>query len=402
MWCSFFKSYKPYSALEEGLGVHKVERICDMEKIDVLVIGAGVVGLAIARTMAKEGRQVIVAEAEKLPGSITTSRNSGVVHAGIYYPKNSLKARMCVRGKKMLHEYAREKGIEFKNCGKLIVACTQQEVSKLKEIQLKARANGVNDLEILMPEEVKEMEPEVQSFGGLLSPSTGIVDVHALVEEFIKDIESHDGVVAYDNRIERIERKSDYFLIQIESGDKVLAKTLINAAGLQAQKIAHKISGLDRATIPQQFLAKGHYFGISGKAPFSRLVYPVPVKGGLGIHFTFNIAGESLFGPDVEWIEQGSEYSYDVDPSRATKFAEAIQRYWPGIMNRQLSPAYAGVRPKVSGPNDPDGDFVLHDHKVHGINNLVNLYGIESPGLTSSLAIGESVSRSLTKRAVLS
>jgi len=377
--------------LEEGLGTHKVERISDMEKIDVLVIGAGVVGLAIARTMAKEGRQVIVAEAEKLPGSITTSRNSGVIHAGIYYRQGSMKAQLCVRGKTLLYEYAKERTVPYRNCGKLIVACSEEEVGKLEDIRTKAARNNVDDLEILSIEETKEMERNVVCKGALLSPSTGIIDVHTLVEEFIKDIENADGLIAYDNSIEKIEIQCGTFLVHVRGGGLVKADMVINAAGINAQNVARTISGLDPASIPKQYLAKGHYFGISGKSPFNRLIYPVPVKGGLGTHFTMNMAGESIFGPDVLWLKDGEVIEYNVDESRSEKFYEAIKRYWPEIGGRKLRPAYAGVRPKVVGPNEPDGDFIIQMEEDHGVPNLVNLYGIESPGLTASMAIAEMV-----------
>ncbi len=366
-----------------------------MEKIDVLVIGAGVVGLAIARALALKGRQVVVAEREKLPGSITTARNSGVIHAGIYYPKGSMKARMCVAGKQKLYEYANDKAIPYKNCGKLIVACEQDEVGKLDEIQKKAAANGVTDIEILSVEQVREREPNVECYGALLSPSTGIVDVHSLVESLIADIEDAGGILACDNPIEKIETQAEGFLVHIEGGETVYVRTLINAAGLEAQNIANKVSGLDQRTIPAQYLAKGHYFGISGKAPFQHLVYPVPVKGGLGTHYTMNMGGESIFGPDVLWLKPDDDITYSVDETRAPKFAEAIARYWPEIKNRVLQPAYSGIRPKVVGPDEPDGDFIIDGEEIHGIPNLVNLYGIESPGVTASLAIGDYVAEKL-------
>lgn len=366
-----------------------------MEKLDVLVVGAGVVGLAIARNLALSGRQVVVAEKEKFPGSVTTSRNSGVIHAGIYYPSNSLKARLCVKGRRLLYEYAKQKRIPHKKCGKLIVACEVGEVEKLEAIKQKARANGVNDLELLTAEQVHHKEPEIECYGALLSPSTGIIDVHTLLDELIKDTEGHDGLIAYDNEIEKIEIRKEDFLIQLVSGEAIVADTVINAAGLDSQRIASKIECFDQKTIPKQFLAKGQYFSISGKTPFNHLVYPVPVKGGLGIHFTRNIAGESLFGPDVKWLADGEDINYEVEPERAELFERAIQRYWPSVKERELRPAYSGVRPKIVGPSEADGDFVIHSREHHGVPRLVNLYGIESPGLTSALAIAEYVTETI-------
>jgi L-2-hydroxyglutarate oxidase LhgO len=366
-----------------------------MEKIDILVIGAGVVGLAIARECAMKNRQVIVAEREKFAGSITSSRNSGVIHAGIYYPKNSLKAALCVEGRRMLYAYARERNIAHNKCGKMIVACDEDDLSKLQNIQSKAAGNGVDDLSILSADAVHDLEPSLSCLGALMSPSTGIVDVHNLIEELTVDIEDRDGLIAYDNVIEHIEILPDGFKVELSEGESIMARSVVNAAGLGAQKIARKIIGFDQATIPSQYFAKGHYFSISGAAPFSHLIYPVPVKGGLGTHFTMNMAGDSIFGPDVEWLEADGPFNYDVDESRAPVFKNAIARYWPDILDKELMPAYSGIRPKVVGPGEADGDFMISDHSVHGVPNLVNLYGIESPGLTAALAIGKRVADGL-------
>lgn len=362
-----------------------------MDKIDVLVIGAGVVGLAIAREFALDGREVIVAEREKIAGSGTSSRNSGVIHAGIYYPKGSNKARLCVEGKKLLYEYVKLRNIPFNNCTKLIVACNPEEVAQLEDIRQKAHDNGVDDLEIISKEEAIGLEPALSCYGALRSPSTGIVDIHELMQEFIVDIEDNSGIIAYNNPIEVINSTSEGLRVTFADKTSLLVDTLVNAAGIQAQSVAKKIVGLDPVTIPQQYLAKGNYFGVTGVPPFSRLIYPVPVQGGLGSHFTMNIAGESLFGPDVEWLNEGDALDYRVNAERSASFYKSVARFWPDVTNRELFPAYAGIRPKISGPNMPDGDFMIHTSKDHGINGLINLYGIESPGLTASMAIAYEV-----------
>ena len=371
-----------------------------MENVEVLIIGAGVVGLAIARAFSLDGREVIVAEKEEMAGSGTSARNSGVIHAGIYYPKNSNKARFCVEGNRALYAYAKERQISYNNCGKIIVACIEEERTKLENIQQRALKNGVSDLKVISQDEIQELEPNVKSCGGLISPSTGIIDIHGLMQEFIVDIEENNGVLAYDNAIDKINIRDDGFEVFLE-GDipPILTKTLINAAGLGAQAVAQRMVGLNPATIPQQYLAKGNYFGISGAAPFSRLIYPVPVDGGLGAHFTMNIAGESVFGPDVEWLSSDDPagippYDYRVDERRVDTFYQSVARFWPDVKDKELVPAYSGIRPKVSGPGENAGDFVLQDKSVHGIEGLVNLYGIESPGLTSSMALAQAVRQS--------
>lgn len=368
-----------------------------MEEIECAIIGAGIVGLAIARAVALSGMEVIVAEREDMPGSITSARNSGVIHAGIYYPAGSAKARLCVRGRALLYAYAADKNIPHRNCGKMIVAVEDADITTLQNIKAKAEANGVHDLSWVDAETAQAMEPELACVGGLLSPSTGIIDVHALIDALRVDIETHGGMIALRNPINRVTIDSDgTFILHLPDG-AVRAHRLVNAAGLGAQDLARTIDRLNPATIPPQYLAKGNYFSVSGAAPFKRLIYPVPVPGGLGAHFTMNMAGESLFGPDVEWLEQQDmrQINYDVDPARADSFRQSIARYWPGIARRTLNPAYSGVRPKIARPPMPDGDFIVQTSTEHGIRNLVNLYGIESPGLTSALAIAEDVVESL-------
>lgn len=361
-----------------------------MEKLDVMVIGAGVVGLAVARALALSGREVVVAEKEIMFGSGTSARNSGVLHAGIYYPKDSLKARFCVEGRKKLYTYAAARGIPHNNCGKLLVACDEQEEAKLDAVRMRAVANGVDDLHLISAGDAMALEPNLFCTAALVSPSTGIIDIHALMESFIADIESAGGMIAYKNDIHSIDVIDDGFIVTTNDGH-IKLKTLINAAGLDAQSLAGRINGLNKNTIPRQYLAKGNYFGVAGKTPFSRLVYPVPVAGGLGAHFTMNMAGESLFGPDVQWLEEGQALDYRVDVARADSFYQSVKRFWPGVMERELVPAYAGIRPKLVGAGQPDGDFIIQDKTVHGVEGLINLYGIESPGLTASMAIADDI-----------
>ncbi len=364
-----------------------------MDKIDVLVIGAGVVGLAVARSFALKGREVIVAERDKIAGSGISSRNSGVIHAGIYYPKTSKKAALCVQGKNLLYKYVKSRRVPHNNCTKLIVACTQDEIPKLEAIKQKALNNGVHDLLMISKEEALEMEPSLSCHGALYSPSTGIVDIHELMQEFIVDIEDSNGIIAFNNSIDMIEKSQEGLIVSFSDNTELYVNTIVNAAGLNAQAVAKKIKGLNPDTIPNQYLAKGNYFGVTGEMPFSRLIYPVPVQGGLGAHFTMNMAHESLFGPDVEWLDQNREFDFKVNPNRAQKFYDSISRFWPEVNNRELFPAYAGIRPKISKPGMPDGDFIIQTEKDHGISGLINLYGIESPGLTSSMAIADAVTK---------
>lgn len=363
-----------------------------MEKIDAAVIGAGVVGLAVGRMLSASGLDVCVVEAEEYAGTGVSSRNSGVIHAGIYYPTGSNKARLCVRGKTLLYDYVRKKDISFLNCGKLIVATQENELPVLEAIKTKALANGVEDLEFYPAEKALELEPQLSCVGALFSPSTGIIDVHDYLNSLMFDIENDGGIIAFRNKVISIHPESGGFRIVLESGE-IWAGSLVNAGGLAAQGIAKKIEGFPAAAIPTQYLAKGSYFSVSGPRPFTRLVYPIPVPGGLGAHFTRNMAGESLFGPDVEWlnIEDPSQINYNVDQSRGDRFKESVRRYWHGVDDRALQPAYSGVRPKIAGPSMPDGDFIIQTEVDHGLRGLINLYGIESPGLTSSLAIAEEV-----------
>ena len=360
------------------------------EKVDCVVIGAGVVGLAVARALALRGREVLVLEAEDAIGTGTSSRNSEVIHAGIYYPPGSAKARLCVAGKELLYPYCEARGIEHRRCGKLIVAADQEQVKALEKIEATARANGVSDLRWLTAAEAKAMEPAVSCVAALLSPSTGIVDSHGFMLALQGDLEAAGGMIAFQSPVRR--GHCDRDAIHLEAGaDEILglaARVVINSAGLGAQDLARRIEGIPRQSIPPSAYAKGNYYVLQGRAPFRHLIYPVPEPGGLGVHLTLDLAGQARFGPDVEWVEK---LDYAVDPARAERFYRAIRSYWPGLPDGALHPGYAGIRPKLSGPGAAAADFLIQGPEAHGVRGLINLYGIESPGLTAALAIAERV-----------
>ncbi|HZM35556.1 MAG TPA: NAD(P)/FAD-dependent oxidoreductase [Burkholderiales bacterium] len=361
-----------------------------MEKLDAVVIGAGVVGLAAARALALAGREVVILEAEEAIGTHTSSRNSEVIHAGIYYPKGSLKARACVEGKRRLYEYCAARGVPHRRCGKLIVATSEEQNGELESIGEKAEANGVLDLRWLSRGEAKEMEPEVACAAALHSPSTGIIDSHALMLAYLGDAERSGAMLALKSPVERIGVGPEGFAIHVKAADPVLAAIVVNSAGLRAPSVARAIEGLDPAFVPRELYAKGNYYSLARRSPFSRLVYPVPEPGGLGVHVTIDLAGQARFGPDVEWVERiGGENDYAVDPLRAERFYAAIRRYWPGLPDGALLPGYSGIRPKTAGPGEPAPDFEVQGPRAHGVPGLVNLFGIESPGLTASLAIAD-------------
>lgn len=360
-----------------------------METVDVIVIGAGAIGLAAARALCQAGRDVFIVEAEDGIGTATSSRNSGVIHAGIYYKNGSAKADLCVRGRDLLYRYLRDRGIGHKKCGKMIVATCADDIGKLDAIQSHAKANGVNDLKMLSAVEAIEMEPNLSCHAAILSPSTGILDTQEYLNALLCDAENMGAILATRNTITGGEATPNGIILRIND-ESIRARTVINAAGLMAQKITASIAGIPVSTIPKQYLAKGNYFSAAGLKPFSRLIYPVPVPGGLGAHYTMNMAGENLFGPDVEWLDTDA-YTYDVDAGRIDSFYEAVEKYWPDVRNRKLQPAYAGIRPKIAGSGMPDGDFIIQDKSIHGVDGLINLYGIESPGMTSSLAIAERI-----------
>lgn len=360
------------------------------EKIDCVVIGAGVVGLAVARALAMRGRETLVLEAESAIGRGTSSRNSEVIHAGIYYPPGSAKAKLCVNGKHLLYAYCEAHGVEHRRYGKLIVAADQEQVTTLEKIEATARASGVQDLRWLTAAEVKAAEPALSGVAALFSPSTGVIDSHGFMLALQGDLEDAGGTVAFRSPVRHGRCGRDG--IHLEAGlDQIIGlepRIVVNSAGLQAQAVARRIEGLPQESIPPSAYAKGNYYALQGKAPFQHLIYPIPEPGGLGVHLTLDLAGQAKFGPDVEWVEK---LDYTVDPARAERFYHAIRRYWPGLPDGSLRPGYAGIRPKLSGPGAAAADFVIQGPEIHGVPGLINLYGIESPGLTAALAIAEHV-----------
>ncbi|MGJ4940527.1 NAD(P)/FAD-dependent oxidoreductase [Bradyrhizobium sp. HKCCYLS1011] len=361
-----------------------------MDKVDCVVIGAGVVGLAIARRLATAGREVVVLEAAEDIGTVTSSRNSEVIHAGIYYKAGSLMARFCVRGKHLLYRYCDERGIPYRNCGKLIVATSAKETEKLQGIRAHAAANGVDDLELLSGEAARALEPALACDAALLSPSTGIIDSHAYMLSLRGEAEAAGAAFAFHTPLLRA--KADAGHIELDAGGEqpmtLACGLLVNAAGLNASMVARMIDGMPLELIPPAYLAKGNYFSCSVRAPFARLIYPVPEPGGLGVHLTLDLAGQARFGPDVEWVDH---IDYAVDPARAERFYPAIRKYWPTLPDGALMPAYSGIRPKIVPPAVATQDFLIQGPRDHGVEGLINLFGIESPGLTSSLAIADHV-----------
>ena len=359
------------------------------EKADVVVVGAGVIGLAVARAFALLGREVVVLEREGHVGEGTSSRNSEVIHAGIYYPKDSLKARSCVTGKQALYAFCADHGVAHRRCGKLIVASEPAQTKELKALRAKAAANGVDDLRLLSAAEVHAMEPELRAEAALLSPSTGIIDSHGYMLALQGDAEAAGAMIAFRTPLAGIGATDDGPEIET-AGDhpmRLVCRTLVNAAGLAAPLLADLADSRRRP----RFYAKGNYYTLGARCPFSRLIYPVPEPGGLGVHLTIDMAGEARFGPDVEWLETDNPdaIDYRVDPARSAKFHDAIRRYWPGLPEEALHPGYSGVRPKLSGPGEPAADFVIEGPKDHGVPGMVNMLGIESPGLTASLALAQ-------------
>jgi L-2-hydroxyglutarate oxidase LhgO len=364
------------------------------EKVDCVVIGAGVVGLAVARALALRGREVLVLEADSAIGTGTSSRNSEVIHAGIYYPPGSAKARLCVAGRQLLYAYCEARGIQHRRYGKLIVAVDEEQVRALENIEATARANGVADLRWLSAAEVGAMEPALSAVGALLSPSTGIVDSHGFMLSLQGDLEAAGGTLALRTPVRsgRCESGAIYLEAGNEDPIELAASVVVNSAGLHAPELARRIDGIPRESIPPSFYAKGNYYVLQGKAPFTHLIYPIPEPGGLGVHLTLDLAGQAKFGPDVEWVEK---LDYSVDPGRAQRFYSAIRRYWPGLPDGALHPGYAGIRPKLGNAGAPAADFVIQGPEAHGVRGLINLYGIESPGMTSALAIADLVADSV-------
>jgi L-2-hydroxyglutarate oxidase LhgO len=362
--------------------------------VDCVVIGAGVVGLAVARALALAGREVLVLEKERWIGAETSSRNSEVVHAGLYYPKDSRKSRFCVAGREMLYAYCAERGVAHRRIGKLVIACSEGEIPLLEDIWCKAEANGVRDLEWVGGNEARALEPEVTCARAFISPSTGIIDSHGLMLGYQADLEASGGMVVLRAPVLAGKAEGDGFSLAVGGAEPTTlrCRALVNSGGLHAPSLARRIAGIPPTTIPDDYFCRGVYFTLSGRAPFRHLVYPVPEPGGLGIHVTLDLAGQARFGPDVEWIGRAD---YDVDPRRGERFYAAIRRYWPGLPDGALQSGYAGIRAKISGPNEPAADFLIQGPADHGVPGLVNLYGIESPGLTASLAIARHVAELL-------
>ena len=365
-----------------------------MNDVDVLVVGAGVIGLAVARALALEGRSVVVVEARGAIGEETSARNSEVIHSGIYYATGSLKARLCVRGRGLLYEFLGQRGLPHRRCGKLIVAADADEFARLVTLKTRGEANGVEGLELISAANARALEPALACAGALVSPETGIFDSRAYMLALQGEAEAAGAAFAFHAPFVAAQRAGDAFDVDVGGAEPMRLRVgaLVNAAGHSASRVARAAG----SQAPETLYAKGNYFALPGRTPFSRLIYPAPQTHGLGVHLTFDLGGGARFGPDVEWVETPN---YDVDPARAPAFEAAIRRYWPGLPEGALVPAYAGVRPKLSGPDDPAADFRIDGPHDHGVPGLVNLLGIESPGLTSSLAIAEEVAGILREQA---
>jgi L-2-hydroxyglutarate oxidase LhgO len=361
-----------------------------MESVDTVVVGAGAVGLAVARAFALAGREVVVIEKEATIGTGTSSRNSEVIHAGIYYPQGSLKAKTCVAGRHALYPFLAERGVAHRRCGKLIVATASGQMAGLEKLHAQAAANGATDLRMLSRVEARALEPEIECVAALESPSTGILDSHGYMLALHGELEDRGGAVAFMSPV--LGGRIGEGGIELEVGGaeatRLRARTVVNSAGLFAQDLAGRLAGFPRDRLPPSYYCKGNYFSLSGRSPFSRLIYPAPETAGLGVHLTLDLAGQARFGPDVEWIEH---IDYAVDPHRANSFYAAIRTYWPGLRDGALQPAYSGIRPKLQARGEAARDFLIQGPLEHGVPGLVNLFGIESPGLTGSLAIADHV-----------
>ena len=375
-----------------------------MDRIQTVVLGAGVVGLAVARQLALEAREVLLLEAADAFGTGTSSRNSEVIHAGIYYPEGSLKAKLCVAGRKMLYAYCQDRHIPHKQCGKLIVATSASQVAQLASIQANADANGVvgaDQLSLLSSAQAQAMEPALQCEAALWSSGTGIIDSHALMLSYLGDFENAGGMLALNSQFLSAqvvhEAGQTQFIVRTADGTELLADQVVNSTGLIAPQVARQFAESNLAPLPLAYYAKGNYFSLTGRSPFSRLIYPVPEAAGLGVHLTLDMAGQAKFGPDVEWVESPDDLS--VNPSRGDAFYAEVRKYWPGLKDGALMPSYAGIRPKINAPHEKAADFGIVGPASHGVSGLVHLLGIESPGLTSSLAIALEVSQALQHKA---
>ena len=389
-----------------------------MDRVDCIVIGAGVVGLACARAIAQAGLEVLIVERETAYGSGVSARTSEVIHAGLYYPTGSRKALWCVRGARLLYDHCAQRGIAHRRCGKLLVATREADVAALETLRAKGLANGVAELQWLTRAQAVALEPELQCVAALWSPASGIVDSHALMTSLLGDAEAAGALLAVTSGVVGAVRDGSGWRVTVreagasgraDAGDYTLeTRWIVNAAGLDAQAVAASMDGFPAAAIPPRHLAKGHYFSSSGRAPFSRLIYPMPTDGGLGVHLTLDLGGQAKFGPDVEWIDDvtspadlGRDLDYTVDARRADAFVAEVRRYWPRLPDGALAPAYSGIRPKLSGPGEPAADFRLDGPAEHGCEGVVQLFGIESPGLTASLAIAEAVAVLVTSSAAV-
>ncbi len=358
------------------------------EHVDCVVIGAGVVGIAVARAMALAGREVIVLDAAEGIGTETSSRNSEVIHAGIYYPKDSLMARLCVAGRRMLYAFCDAHGVPHRRCGKLIVATDEAESERLLGIKARAEANGVEGMRLLTAAEARALEPNLSCTAALLSPETGIIDSHGYMLALQGEAEAAGSVFVFHSPVESGVATEDGVTLSVGGAEpmRLSANLVINSAGLHAPELARHIVGMPSQLVPRTYFAKGNYFSLAGRSPFTRLIYPVPVPGGLGVHLTVDLGGAARFGPDVEWIEA---IDYDVDPRRADSFYEAVRRYWPDLRDGTLQPGYAGIRPKTAPKGAPAQDFTVQGSRAHGVPGLLNLFGIESPGLTAAIALAD-------------
>lgn len=360
-----------------------------MDTVEAVVIGAGVVGLAVARALALQGREVLVLERAHAIGTGTSSRNSEVIHAGIYYPQGSLKARLCVQGKALLYAYCRDRAVAHRRCGKLIVATSAEQLAQLDTIRAMAERNGVTDLQRLDRDAARALEPALECVGAVLSPSTGIVDSHALMLALQGDMENAGGALAVGSALASARCSAQGIELLATDGTALRAGVVVNAAGLDAPLLARRFDGLASERVPKPHYAKGNYFTLAGRSPFDRLIYPVPEGAGLGVHLTIDLGGQAKFGPDVQWVS--SPQDLVVDPSRGDAFYAEVRKYWPGLPHGALLPGYAGIRPKLQPAQHGPADFVIQGPRQHGVAGLVNLFGIESPGLTSSLAIAREV-----------
>lgn len=372
-----------------------------MDRVDAIVIGAGVVGLAVGRALARSGRETVVLERANAIGTGTSSRNSEVIHAGIYYPAGSLKARLCVAGREQLYAFCGSHGVGHRRCGKLLVATREAQRARLAQIQAQAARNGVHDLRALDAAQLRAMEPALNAVAALHSPSTGIVDSHGLMLALQGDLEASGGALAVLSPVLSVDSRGKGHVVTVGGAApmELAATIVVNAAGLWAPSVAAAIDGLAAQALPQARYAKGNYFALTGRAPFSHLIYPIPEEAGLGVHLTLDLAGQARFGPDVEWIAPATPdaIDYRVDAQRAAGFEAAIRSYWAGLPDGALQPAYSGVRPKLQAQGAAQQDFVLQGPDDHGIGGLMNLYGIESPGLTASLALADEVLSRLTR-----